>query len=417
MASLSRDKQGRFRVFWLDQDGRRRSIRLGKITKRNAERFLIYFERLLEARSLGLPPDPETQRWLADMHPDLVQRLAEAGLAEAKQRVRLGQFLRDWLTRRSDYGPGTRDVWGRSINDLLAYFGPEKPIADIKTEDAEAFRRHLKDSRKLSDATINKRLGQIRTFFREAIRLGFTSSNPFEFVTHRVGALKRNWRYVSVEEVEQVIEHCPNVWWRLVIVLARYAGFRTPSEHFHLKWSDIHWDAGFFVVDSPKTGLRRTPLFPRVKQVLEEAWEHAKEGSDYVFPETFRKRAMTPRGFRNANLRTQFAKLIRRAGLQPWPNLFHALRKSCETDLVRQFPLPHVAKWLGNSDAIAYRHYVDVTDSAFKEAAKWTWSNATQAFNPGETNPEQPGGVVQKVVQNMPAWCRKAKHDKKSDLS
>jgi len=378
MASLSRDKEGRFRVFWLDQNGNRRSFRLGKISKRNAERFLTYFERLLEAKALGLTPDPETQRWLTEMHPDLLHRLAEAGLAEARQRVQLDQFLKDWMARRSDYGPGTLDAWSRSINDLLAYFGPEKPLADIKITDAEAFRQHLKERRRLSDSTINKRLGHIRGFFKEAVRLKLLEENPFQFVSHRVGTLKRNWRYVSTDEIERVVEYCPNTWWRLIAVLGRYAGFRTPSEHFCLKWSDIHWDAGFLVIDSPKTGLRRCPLFLRVRQALDEAWQHAEEGSDHVFPLSFRKRAMTRFGFRNANLRTTFDKIIRRAGLEPWPNLFHALRKSCETDLVRQFPLPQVAKWLGNSDAIAYRHYIDVTDNALRDAAAWDWGNATQ---------------------------------------
>jgi hypothetical protein len=45
------------------------------------------------------------------------------------------------------------------------------------------------------------------------------------------------------------------------------------------------------------------------------------------------------------------------------------MRASCETDLAREFPLAVVAKWLGNTQAIAMRHYVDVTDADFERAA------------------------------------------------
>jgi len=44
------------------------------------------------------------------------------------------------------------------------------------------------------------------------------------------------------------------------------------------------------------------------------------------------------------------------------------MRASCETDLARQFPLAVVAKWLGNTQAVAMRHYVDVTAGDFERA-------------------------------------------------
>jgi hypothetical protein len=55
------------------------------------------------------------------------------------------------------------------------------------------------------------------------------------------------------------------------------------------------------------------------------------------------------------------------------------MRASCETDLARQFPLAVVAKWLGNTQAVAMRHYVDVTDADFEKAVK-----AEAAQNPAQ---------------------------------
>jgi hypothetical protein len=54
--------------------------------------------------------------------------------------------------------------------------------------------------------------------------------------------------------------------------------------------------------------------------------------------------------------------------LETWPRLWPSMRASCETDLARQFPLAVVAKWLGNTQAVAMRHYVDVTDADFERA-------------------------------------------------
>jgi len=377
MASLSESAKG-FRVFWLDEEKRRRSILLGKVSRRNAERFLTYLERLLECRAMGLVPDPETQRWLDSLGDTLARKLARHGLVEVKERLTLGGFLTEWKKAHAHYGAGTRDAWDRSINDLLTFFAKEKRIGEITPTDAQHYRDWLRDDRRLSDATINKRLGHVRTFFNFAVRLKMLSENPFRYVTHRVSETKRKWRYVSVEEIDAVLAACPSTWWRLLIVLSRYAGLRCPSEHFALRWCDVRWDQDYFVIESPKTGLRRCPLFGPVRKALEEAWEVASQGGAlpgdaYIFPDDWRSRAQTSRGFRNCNLRTPFVKILRRAGIQPWPDLFHALRKSCETDLVRSFPLPQVAKWLGNSSLIAYRHYLDVTDATLRQAARVAW--------------------------------------------
>ena len=62
------------------------------------------------------------------------------------------------------------------------------------------------------------------------------------------------------------------------------------------------------------------------------------------------------------------------------------MRASCETDLARKFPLAMVAKWLGNTQAVAMRHYVDVTDADFERASEWD-AEATQ-------NPTQQPAVL-----------------------
>jgi hypothetical protein len=74
----------------------------------------------------------------------------------------------------------------------------------------------------------------------------------------------------------------------------------------------------------------------------------------------------------NANLRTQLCRIIRGAGLEPWPKLFQNLRASRETELVETYPVQVVTSWLGNTPSIAMRHYLMTTDEHFEAAVKGT---------------------------------------------
>ncbi len=63
---------------------------------------------------------------------------------------------------------------------------------------------------------------------------------------------------------------------------------------------------------------------------------------------------------------------LEKAGIPPWPKLWHALRASAETDLAARFPIHVVAGWLGNTPKIAAKHYLMTTDDDFDRAATET---------------------------------------------
>src|SRR5262249_49885331 len=114
-------------------------------------------------------------------------------------------------------------------------------------------------------------------------------------------------------------------------------------------------------------------------------------------PEEYRRRANGDREWGGANLRTQFGKIVRRAGVDPWPRLWHSLRASCESDLAQSFPLATVTKWLGNTPSVALRHYVDPTETAFERAV--TWSPGTQGGAKGGA-PEARNAAQQAAAGN-----------------
>jgi hypothetical protein len=81
----------------------------------------------------------------------------------------------------------------------------------------------------------------------------------------------------------------------------------------------------------------------------------------------------------NENLRTELNRIIKRAGLSPWPKLFHNLRASRETELAALYPIHVVCAWIGNTEMIAAKHYLQVTEADFERAAK---SGAVAVQNP-----------------------------------
>ena len=115
-------------------------------------------------------------------------------------------------------------------------------------------------------------------------------------------------------------------------------------------------------VRSPKTEhhegreSRQVPIFPELLPHLEEAFELADEGDEFV---------ITRYRSQDANLRTQLQKIIRRAGLEVWQKPWQNLRSSRETELVETFPVHVAAAWLGNTEAVVNKHCLHVTDAHF----------------------------------------------------
>ena len=70
---------------------------------------------------------------------------------------------------------------------------------------------------------------------------------------------------------------------------------------------------------------------------------------------------------KSVNLRTQFQRIIGRAGLAPWPKLFQTLRASRATELANEYPAHVAAAWLGHSTVVASKHYWQVTDADFEK--------------------------------------------------
>jgi integrase len=108
--------------------------------------------------------------------------------------------------------------------------------------------------------------------------------------------------------------------------------------------------------DDTKHHKREVPIVPRLAEILFTTSQEDDLGGKVC-------------KLRVGNLFREFRALCGRAGLAPWSTWCHSLRKACETDWARDFPLHVVSAWLGHSPKVAISHYLRPTDADFDRAA------------------------------------------------
>jgi integrase len=206
----------------------------------------------------------------------------------------------------------------------VEFLGADKDLADVTAGDADDFGIWLKG--RYAGATTGRTIRRAQQFFRAAVRQELIVKNPFADARPPSQANEARKFFVTQEAAYKVLDACPNAEWRLLFALCRFGGLRCPSETLAVRWADVDWERSRFRVDSPKTGVRWVPIFPELRPYLDEAFELAADGAVYLINH-----------YRdcNQNMRSQLQRIIRRAGLEPWPKLFHNLRATRETELRR----------------------------------------------------------------------------------
>ncbi|MCX7402279.1 MAG: tyrosine-type recombinase/integrase [Planctomycetia bacterium] len=397
MASIGRDQNGNRRILFCAPDGKRKTIRLGKVSQRLAEGIKLRVEQLLEAKQLSRPMEGELSQWVSNLEPRTAKRLAAVCLIakpEARVVATLGPFLKAYIDGRVDLKPATKIVRGQVIRDLKQFFGESRDVETITPGNADDFKQWL-IGRKLAPTTIHKRLQSARSFFHAMRRRKLIGENPFDEVKLAATGMKDRQQFISREEIARVLDACPDHHWRAIVALSRFGGLRCPSEVLSLRWQDIDWKANRIVVQSPKTehhagkASRIIPFFPELLPVLLESFDLAPNGAEFVVDAKFRKAAMGAAGWMSVNLRTTFGKIIKRAGLQLWPRMFHNMRASRETELVETYPVQVVTSWLGNTPSVALRHYLMTTEKHFEAAVRGDGQTVKSTEEKAAQNPAQ----------------------------
>ena len=384
MATLSYDpKAKRGLIQWEPADGPRRSISVTGVTRAAAQTIRGHVTGLVAAARTGTDPRDETQKWLASVSPEFHAYLAGKGLVRPRTTVAanpmdLGKFFNAYIKRRGDVKPATADTYRQARKWMVARFGELKDARTFTRGDVLDWQRYLHS--KVSAAYADKLVKKAAQVFADAVDHEKIPHTPFRKI--KLGGMTNDarMRYVPAADVRKVIDDCPDVEWRMVFALARFAGLRVPSELRGLRWSDVSFPAddlpGKLTARSPKTeryegrASRVVPIAPELAPLLLEAFDAADDGAAFVLP---RLRRVT-------NLWTTAVKLIDRAGVEKWPKTFQNLRSSREIDWNDRHPEHVVCAWMGHSSRTARKHYLRVTEDHYRAAS---FAPAVAAFAGG----------------------------------
>lgn len=347
-------------------NGKRHTLSLGPVSRGDAEEFGRFLGRLISSRKLGVPPDGVTAAWVTGLPAETAARLSEVGLTDGRASVTVGD-LYDYVQAELGGSPSTVKKRKNVGANLTEFLSRDRRLDSITPGDAEDFQRWLgrsgrrqADGEGLASATVSRRCATAKSWFAMAVRKGWLQKNPFEHIKRTSEANKSREHFVDRETIARFLDACPSSQFRLVIALARYGGLRCPSEMKPLLWEWLDWESRTLRVLAPKTKTIRTiPIYPELRPHLEQVWDEAAEGVPEILPALPSACSLTRR----------LGTLARKSKVVLWEKPWQNMRSTRQTELVSEFPRHVACAWIGNSDTVAQKHYLQVTKEHFAQAS------------------------------------------------
>ncbi|NQU76236.1 MAG: tyrosine-type recombinase/integrase [Planctomycetes bacterium] len=348
-----------WQAFYYDSMGRRRAKSLGPKRKLSKRKAKVLCDRF--AAELNLAP----------------------GKADANRPIRLDELVNRYLQSRTDLRETTRDLHRLTIQYLKQLFGGEMRIDRITRAMASDWRSAMargklslgKSERALAEASVCIHVRNARTIFNHAVRDDLIIFNPFDRLKGTAPEPDKDWKYVTIEELDKLLDASPAWGWKILIALCRLAGLRR-GEALELTWAAVDWQERRLVVIAQKTGRRRIlPIQPKLYELLLDAFGRAEEGENRICSVS------------SYCLWRNFQAIRKRAGLEKWKDAFQVLRRNCETDWAQEYPQYAVSKWIGHDIKVSARHYLQIPEDLYNRAAA---TNAAQTATKTATKSHSP---------------------------
>jgi len=327
----------------------------------------LYYDNTGQRRAKGLGPKKELSRRKAKV---MCDRLAaelclNPAIGNSRTSLTLEKFLKRYIDNRTDIREFTKGLYELSQQYLLEFFGREARIDRITRAMAADWRAAMASAklvlntkgRRIAEPSVCIHVRNAKTIFNHAVREDLIMFNPFDRLKGVAREPDKDWKHVTIEELDKLLDACPNQGWRLLIALCRLAGLRR-GEALDLTWSDVDWQNHWLTIIAQKTGRQRiVPIQPKLYKMLLAAFEQAKEGEQRVC-------SISRHGvWRN------FQNIRKLAGLPRWKDAFKVLRKNCERDWAQVYPQYAVSCWAGHGIEVSARHYLQVPRELYDKVA------------------------------------------------
>ncbi len=256
-------------------------------------------------------------------------------------------------------------------NDLLNFmtfltdlYNATPYIDEIETEDIQQYVNLLKD-KNYSASSRNRKLATLRSFFKFAIRRGWTKHNPaLEIDLFKKKTIEKG--YLSEEHVHDLVFGIKHPLIRLVITTLYYTGLRI-SECTNLKVEDIDFERECIRVVNGKGGKDR--IIPMNRKLYELLLDYAlhwrvKNGSERFFC-TLRSGGLN-RNYVNKWIKKAILDLGWNKKISP-----HTLRHSFASNLVKKdVHLVKIQKLLGHASLATTSVYTHTNLAELKDAVE-----------------------------------------------
>jgi integrase len=325
----------------------RRSIWLGRIGESDATAIHRHVDEIIAAQTADLPIPRATQRWL-DQFPnrELVAKLVPV-LGTAKMLSSVVDLFLDEKSR--SVTASTLASIQNSLQPLTDAFGSQQ----VQSVDSVAL-RSIHDGLCVGFSTRGKFAAHWRQFFAWCVKNRYAVDNPAAELS--TATMVGGKHYVAAETIETIIAATDDPHLRAAIALARWGGIRMPSELYPISADSIDTSRQRLRIQDPKRDMvREIPIFPELVPHIEAIRTMYVSGLTTLSP---------------SGITDRVKKLLTLVNIKPWPRLWHSMRATRETELIKAYGINAACLWLGNSERVALKHYSLVDDATWDVATK-----------------------------------------------
>jgi len=283
------------------------------------------------------------------------------GIVE-ERKIRFEDFAKEFLEwSEANKAPRTYDADRRLVERFLLRLWGGKYLANIRAKDVETFKTLRLGT--LKPRSVNRELGTLRSMFTRAVAWQYIKDHPMKSVKE-LKYQKRTPAFLTLEQVDKLLEACEHPLLRLFVLLAAYTGMRR-SEIEDLKWSDVDFGRKEIRVqeDTKNNEYRVIPIGGLVEEALRRAYSPFQE---YVLSQE------NGRPYRNISKR--FREVIKAVDV---PTIrIHDLRHTFASNLVMGgIPLNVVQELLGHRDIKTTMIYAHLAPNAKRAAIDFLMSH------------------------------------------
>ena len=383
------------------------TFQIGKLSKTAESEWTLNLNRLEASASHGEAPPKAAVDWIRKISEKHRKKLSEHGLYCVPDVPKTFAALCAHTIEEGIKKGNKRGTASNQTNALvlaIKYFEgidvkkadrsgwakqSKKYVSTITSENVRDFRVWLDEFRPSENSKVDVMKSVIQVM-NVAMKAGLVEQNVAKEHKGSFDASKK-LHYVTPQTFNEFVKPLDSEW-TVILGLAMFAGLRAPSEVNMLRWQDISWDSKQMLVRSTKLAKREVkfversvPIFDELVYPLATLWtERGKPTKGDIVTEH-----RTPWIDDKAQWNSYAApveKLGTKHGLPVWSRPLQNLRASfisrkvagIDSNPIKPIPLPVICKWVGQSELVAHKHYIMLTDENLSGASTWSMESVME---------------------------------------